>query len=396
MSPIGLILIGIIIGIIITIIMIYVVKGGFKGIPSYEDRKHKKELEIYAELSAFKTEEKEKIDAELKIYRQKIDEELKVRRLEIDEELRVRKQEINDELIAHKQEVNNELMARKQEVANIIELTKSNAEQCEKQKIAAYESYSAQLQTYQTIIDKKQNEIENLEQKKKLIEINLKEYEDSIIQAKKRIIRHRKYEREQEIKELEHEYDELVINAEKAISLIRNRMSEWSATDRACYEERLSREDVAKRNRLNLSSTATVELKELYEACSKLKLANPIPLYKAIYEIYLRGPVKDLGVNLGAVGVCGIYKIVNVVNDKVYVGQSVDIAERWKQHIKRGCKCEVGTMTGAGLYDAMWEYGVWNFSFQIIEKCEKSDLTAHEKMWIDYFQSNEIGYNKRL
>ena len=87
MSPIGLILIGIIIGIIITIIMIYIIKGGFKGIPSYEDRKHKKELEIYAELSAFKTEEKEKIDAELKTYRQKIDEELKVRRLEIDEEL---------------------------------------------------------------------------------------------------------------------------------------------------------------------------------------------------------------------------------------------------------------------------------------------------------------------
>ena len=43
----------------------------------------------------------------------------------------------------------------------------------------------------------------------------------------------------------------------------------------------------------------------------------------------------------------------------------------------------------------MWEYGVWNFSFQILEKCEKADLTAHEKIWIDYFQSNEIGYNKR-
>ena len=70
--------------------MIYVIKGGFKSIPSYEDRKHKKELEIYAELSAFKTEEKEKIDAELKTYRQKIDEELKIRRLEIDEELKVR------------------------------------------------------------------------------------------------------------------------------------------------------------------------------------------------------------------------------------------------------------------------------------------------------------------
>jgi hypothetical protein len=59
-----------------------------------------------------------------------------------------------------------------------------------------------------------------------------------------------------------------------------------------------------------------------------MKLANPVPLYKAIYEIYFRGPVKELGVKLNAAGVCGIYKITNVVNGKVYVGQSVDIAER--------------------------------------------------------------------
>jgi hypothetical protein len=83
-----------------------------------------------------------------------------------------------------------------------------------------------------------------------------------------------------------------------------------------------------------------------------------VPLYKAIYEIYFRGPVKELGVKLGATGVCGIYKITNVNSGKVYVGQSVDIAERWKQHIKRGTKCETGTLAGAGLYEAMFIEGV--------------------------------------
>lgn len=349
------ILIGVIIGIIITLFCIFIFKGGLKTLPSYEERKQKKESEIDAELSAYKKEEEIKIKLSLESY----------------------KKDINSFI---------------ETIKNNTELT---VEHYEKQKNIARESYSSQLQTYQAIIDKKRHEIESLEEKKELIETNLKEYESSVIQTKKRILNHCKYEREQELKELENKYNELVINTEKAISLIRKRMNEWSDTDRACYEERLSREDVAKRNKLNLSSSAAEELKELYEACNKLKLANPIPLYKAIYELYLRGPVKDLGVNLGAIGVCGIYKITNTINDKVYVGQSVDIAERWKQHIKRGCKCEVGTMSGAGLYDAMWEYGVWNFSFQILEKCEKADLTTHEKMWIDYFQSNEIGYNKR-
>jgi group I intron endonuclease len=110
-----------------------------------------------------------------------------------------------------------------------------------------------------------------------------------------------------------------------------------------------------------------------------LRLSNPVPLYKAIYEIYLRGVVKDLGVRLDVVGKCGIYKITNVVSGKVYVGQSVDVAERWKQHIKRGTKCDVGTLSGAGLYEAMWEDGIWNFSFCLLEECERSELNTHEK-----------------
>ena len=30
--------------------------------------------------------------------------------------------------------------------------------------------------------------------------------------------------------------------------------------------------------------------------------------------------------------ICGIYEIVNKVNGEKYVGQSVDIYKRWKQH----------------------------------------------------------------
>ena len=30
--------------------------------------------------------------------------------------------------------------------------------------------------------------------------------------------------------------------------------------------------------------------------------------------------------------ICGIYKIENLVNGKVYIGQSVDIYKRWIEH----------------------------------------------------------------
>lgn len=31
---------------------------------------------------------------------------------------------------------------------------------------------------------------------------------------------------------------------------------------------------------------------------------------------------------------CGIYKITNLINNKIYIGQSVNIEARWKGHIR--------------------------------------------------------------
>lgn len=56
----------------------------------------------------------------------------------------------------------------------------------------------------------------------------------------------------------------------------------------------------------------------------------------------------------------------------------------------------MGTLAGAGLYEAMFTEGIWNFSFQVLEECEKDQLTAREKFWISHYQSNEIGYNKKV
>ena len=247
-----------------------------------------------------------------------------------------------------------------------------------------------------TKIKQKRDQITSLERERNSLVKTLEEYEKTAILTKKRILQKAKFERDSELAELNATYQELMEETTSAINLIKARLEEWSNAERIAYEERMSREEVAKLNRLALSDLSISEIVELHSACSKMKLANPVPLYKAIYETYFRGPVKELGVKLNAAGVCGIYKITNVANGKVYVGQSVDIAERWKQHIKRGTKCEVGTLAGAGLYEAMFTEGVWNFSFQILEVCAKEDLNAREKFWIAHYQSNEIGYNKKL
>ena len=94
---------------------------------------------------------------------------------------------------------------------------------------------------------------------------------------------------------------------------------------------------------------------------------------------------------LGIKTVCGIYKITNQETKEAYIGQSVDISKRWKDHIK--CGLGIDTPAGNKLYKAMQEYGVWNFSWELLEECPKEELNAKEKFYIDFYKTYEYGYN---
>lgn len=86
-----------------------------------------------------------------------------------------------------------------------------------------------------------------------------------------------------------------------------------------------------------------------------------------------------------------IYKIVNTVNGKVYIGQtSKDIYCRMSAHMKAARK-----RVNRRLYDAMNKYGVENFTIDLIEKCTKYDADDKEIYWIAFYDSTNPnnGYN---
>lgn len=121
-------------------------------------------------------------------------------------------------------------------------------------------------------------------------------------------------------------------------------------------------------------------------------LRNPEPLNKVIYKYYYEKPYNDLvGRILGLKIKTGIYKITNLNNGLCYVGQAVNVADRWRQHIKRGLGAE--TPTQNKLYPAMLKEGVENFSFELIEECERSKLNDREDYWQDFFKAKEFGYS---
>lgn len=86
----------------------------------------------------------------------------------------------------------------------------------------------------------------------------------------------------------------------------------------------------------------------------------------------------------------GIYKIENLLNGKVYVGQSADIEKRWSTH-----KAELRNNYhhNAHLQNAWNQYGEANFAFSIIEECGVDQLNQCEIYWISKYHSYEDGYN---
>lgn len=92
---------------------------------------------------------------------------------------------------------------------------------------------------------------------------------------------------------------------------------------------------------------------------------------------------------------CGIYKITNNINNKIYIGKSNNIERRFKEHQS---PYEWSRTPNKPLYLAFQKYGLMNFTFDIIEDCEDINLNEREQYWIDYYNATnpEIGYNIQL
>ena len=121
-------------------------------------------------------------------------------------------------------------------------------------------------------------------------------------------------------------------------------------------------------------------------------LRDKEPLNKVIWKCYYEKPTTDMIGRVVGLGVqTGIYKITEISTGKCYVGQAANIADRWKQHIKRGVGAE--TPTRNKLYPAMIAAGPENFTFEVVEICNRSALDEREDYWQDYFKAKEFGYS---
>jgi group I intron endonuclease len=87
---------------------------------------------------------------------------------------------------------------------------------------------------------------------------------------------------------------------------------------------------------------------------------------------------------------CGIYKIVNTVTNKVYVGSSKEVEKRIKSHFSMLKKKKHHSVPLQNSYN---KHGVDCFTHEVIEECAVDTLFLREQYWIDSLDSYHSGYN---
>jgi hypothetical protein len=110
--------------------------------------------------------------------------------------------------------------------------------------------------------------------------------------------------------------------------------------------------DSIKFYRIQLTNSQYNDISKLEEW--KNELYNPSIISKVIWSSYIMKPTSDLCNRLTeGKTITGIYKITSLVSGKVYIGQSVNISERIKQHVK--CGLGIDASSTNKLYNLMQE-----------------------------------------
>ena len=284
---------------------------------------------------------------------------------ELDEATKLQNEELHTELVALEKQ-HAALTARRQEIQDSITLLEKQAE----------ESSNA--------IYKKSWELAN-EKMSNASEVMSKQYEQAKQTAENDYL--------ETLKDCANSFTSQINDKKNELKKVQDELTDLVQKLNCAVEANKRAEEIKQKQdfyRLQLTTIDLDEIKRLREVEPYLREKEP--LNKVIWKVYYEKPYTDLIGRVVGTGIhTGIYKITNIENQMCYVGQAVNIADRWKQHIKRGIGAEAPTRNK--LYPAMLEVGVENFTFEIVEECDKSKLNEREDYWQEFFHAKDFGYS---
>ena len=200
-------------------------------------------------------------------------------------------------------------------------------------------------------------------------------------------------EHDMEIEALNTAYSNLQLKLLREADEVRSDLDKIKATRTAAIEAARREKDIENNLTFYCLDISDADKRDIAKLeALKPSLNKPRVLSMLIWQTWFQKPLKALSANVvGATDATGIYKITNIKTKECYIGQAMHIKERWAEHAK--CGLGIDTPAGNKLYKAIQEFGLWNFSFEVLEKCPREQLNEKEKYYIDLYSSYDYGYN---
>ena len=200
-------------------------------------------------------------------------------------------------------------------------------------------------------------------------------------------------EHDMEIEALNTAYSNLQLKLLREADEVRSDLDKIKATRTAAIEAARREKDIENNLTFYCLDISDADKRDIAKLeALKPSLNKPRVLSMLIWQTWFQKPLKALSANVvGATDATGIYKITNIKTKECYIGQAIHIKDRFVEHAK--CGLGIDTPAGNKLYKAIQEFGLWNFSFEVLEVCPQNQLNEKEKYYIDLYSSYDYGYN---
>lgn len=123
------------------------------------------------------------------------------------------------------------------------------------------------------------------------------------------------------------------------------------------------------------------------------KIQHPDVINKLVWTEYFKSSMDDTIKRVGIKDEPGIYKITNINNGKSYIGKSTNVKKRLQDHVKSSIGIQ--SIADQAVHHEMLKTGLWNWTFEVITYCDKDQLSELEKYYINFFKTQEFGYNRK-
>lgn len=122
------------------------------------------------------------------------------------------------------------------------------------------------------------------------------------------------------------------------------------------------------------------------------KVQHPDIISKLVWAEYVKPNLDDTFKRIEIKAEPGIYKLTSLANGKCYIGKSTNVKTRISDHFKSAIG--IKSIADQAVHHAILKEGFWNWQIEIITYCDKEQLSELEKYYIEFFKSQDFGYNR--